>query len=279
MKKDNNSILIIGESGVGKTHYGAKVLTSLLDSSCELSMDVMPDNIELFAEAIETLNDGLAVSHTPANIYGESIWQITDSSNRKKNLIWPDYGGEQIINMVASRNIPNQWYDRVVGSSSWIFMLRPSQYRLPEDILTKPVINESQSIDTGSSDSKVSFSDQPRLIELLQILLYLHKTGASYDGNPPKVCFLISCWDELETEKNPIELLQQKLPMLSEFIQSHWSTPIVMGLSALGRNLHQSNKDYEYSRSGPEENGYIVKCDGELSTDVTLPIKYLLDHL
>lgn len=279
MKKDNDSILIIGESGVGKTHYGAKVLTSLLDASCELYMDAMPDNIELFSEAIETLNDGLAVSHTPVNNYDESIWQITDSSGRKKNLIWSDYGGEQIINMVDSRNIPNQWYDRVVRSSSWIFLLRPSQYRLSEDILSKPLSTEFQDTDTdtGSNDNKVVFSDQPRLIELLQILLYLHKTGSSYNGKAPKVCFLISCWDELETEMNPADLLQQKLPMLSEFIQSHWNEPLIMGLSALGRNLHQSNKDDEYSRSGPEENGYIVKCDGTHSTDVTLPIKYLLD--
>ncbi|MBF0659529.1 MULTISPECIES: hypothetical protein [unclassified Psychrobacter] len=273
MKNDNDSILIIGESGVGKTHYGAKVFMSLLESSNGLSMEGMPANVEPFSETIGSLNDGLSASHTPANVYVESIWPIIDSFGFRKNLVWPDYGGEQILNMVTSRKIPDQWCKRVTESSSWIFMIRPSQYRLSEDILSKPSGTEPEH--ANSSEDNPEVADQPRLIELLQILLYLHKSATSYTGQSPKVCFLISCWDELETEATPADLLYDRLPMLSEFIHSHWINPLILGLSALGKALEKAQKDHEYSRTGPEQNGYVVKSDGTISSDVTLPIQYL----
>lgn len=275
MKNDNDSILIIGESGVGKTHYGAKVLMSLQQNLGQLSMDGTPVNVEPFAETIDLLNEGLAAGHTPVSTYIESIWPIIGLSGCSRELIWPDYGGEQILNISTSRDIPNEWYNRVAKSSSWIFMIRPNQYRLPEDILSKPSGAETE--DTNNITDKAELSDQSRLIELLQILLYIHKSSASYANAIPKVCFLISCWDELETDDFPYKLLKDQLPMLSEFIHSHWSDPLIMGLSALGQSLDMVDEDNEYSSSGPEKFGYIVLPDGTKDSDITRPIQYLID--
>jgi hypothetical protein len=275
VKDNNNSILIIGESGVGKTHYGAQLLMRLQHNSGQLSMDGAASNLEPFSEAMDRLNEGRAANHTPVTTYVESVWPVKDSSGCRGELVWPDYGGEQIFKITTSRNIPSEWLHRVTGSSSWIFMIRHSLYRLPDDILSKP--SETEHTTNNDSIEKAELSDQSRLVELLQILLYLRKGSGSYSGANPKVCFLLSCWDELNTDLSPSELLIKQLPMLSDFIHSHWEKPLIMGLSALGQSLDMEDENDEYISSGPEKFGYVVHPDGKSDSDITLPIKYLID--
>lgn len=275
MIDENNSILIIGESGVGKTHYGAQVLMRLQQNSGQISMDGAASNLEPFAEATDRLNEGLAADHTPTTTYVESIWPIRDTNGSKGQLVWPDYGGEQISNIPSSRTIPVDWHRRVIESSSWVFMLRPSQYRLTEDVLSKPY--SAKEIVSEDISSKAKISDQSRLIELLQILLYLHKSSGINRNTRPKVCFLLCCWDELSTKLKPFELLNNQLPMLFDFIHSNWDTPLIMGLSSLGMSLDKKSENNEYVNNGPEQYGFVVLPDGQKSKDITLPITYLID--
>lgn len=268
-----NSILIIGESGVGKTHFGAQLLMRLNQNIGQLSMDGAADNLEPFLEAMDRLNEGITADHTPVTTYVESIWPIKTANNYKGELIWPDYAGEQVSNIVISHSISNQWYKRIIESSSWIIIIRPTLLRLPEDLLSKPIIDTSEPNDPTN---KGELSDQARLIELLQIFLYVYsKSGNSLQT--PKICMLISCWDELDTIDNPPEYLQKHLPMLSEFIHSKWDKPLIMGLSALGKVLNMEIPDDEYQNSGPEKFGYIVQPNGTHSPDLTLPITFLIE--
>ncbi|MCQ9136643.1 hypothetical protein KMS84_38700, partial [Streptomyces sp. IBSBF 2807] len=73
-----HTILLVGESNVGKTHYGAQFLKRLMVKSCELKMTGAPTNLEAFNTALSCLTEGKATDHTPANIYVESVWPITD---------------------------------------------------------------------------------------------------------------------------------------------------------------------------------------------------------
>lgn len=269
-----NSILIIGESGVGKTHFGAQLLMRLNQNIGQLSMDGAADNLEPFLEAMDRLNEGITADHTPLTTYFESIWPIKNANKYKGELIWPDYAGEQVSNIVLSHSVPNQWYKRIVESSSWIVIIRPSLLRLPEDILSKPVNGGFEANDFAE---KGELSDQARLIELLQIFLYVFSKSEN-DIKNPKICILISCWDELNTTDKPSEYLQRHLPMLSEFIHSKWHKPLIMGLSALGKVLNKEIPDNEYQNSGPESFGYIVQSDGAQNSDLTLPISFLIEE-
>ncbi|WP_272685714.1 MULTISPECIES: hypothetical protein [Providencia] len=272
MKCNDSSVLIIGESGVGKTHYGAQLLMKLQKKNAQLQMNGAAKNLEPFSEAVDKLNEGLAAKHTPAISYVESIWPIKDSNGFKGQLIWPDYGGEQVSNISTFRNIPKEWIQRVTDSTSWLFMLRTSLYRLQDDVLSRPINNEKKP-ETQPIDKK-EMSDQARLIELIQILIYLRKLSGS--SKMPKICLLLSCWDELNTRTTPPELLKQSLPMLYDFIHSHWDSPLIMGLSALGKNLDKINKDQAYVESGPESFGYVVCADGTCNPDITIPINFLI---
>lgn len=268
-----NSILIIGESGVGKTHFGAQLLMRLQQNLSQLSMNGAASNIEPFVEAMDRLNEGITADHTPVKTYIESIWPIKSVNGYKGRLIWPDYAGEQVSKIVTSRNISNEWHQRITESSSWIIMVRPHLYRLSDDVISKPTTNNSE---TTQPTENSELSDQARLIELLQIFLYLFRKSHSHT-QMPKVCFLISCWDELDVSLSPAEFLKTHLPMFSEFIHSQWEKPLIMGLSALGKALDKNIGDTEYQNSGPENFGYIVHSNGNRDDDLTLPIMYVID--
>lgn len=276
MTTDNSSILLIGESGVGKTHYGAQLLKRLMKGDGLLRMDGAASNLEPFEAAMESLNEGMSADHTPTGIYVDSIWPIADKHNRKAELVWPDYGGEQIKAISLTRRIPASWRNRVISTPSWLLLVRLQQTRTSDDIFSRPLHEISGN---NEENREVQVSDQARLIELLQILLYIRGAISISPLQSPRLCILLSCWDELGAEaleERPAVILKQRLPMLASFLESTWLEPTVLGLSALERTLTNSDRDMEYAARGPEQFGYIVMSDGQRSTDLTIPIQQLL---
>ena len=273
MSSSDNSILLIGESDVGKTHYGAQLLKRLMKRDGQLRMNGAATNIEPFEAAMSCLDEGMAAGHTAASTYVDSIWPIADAQGRLAELIWPDYGGEQIKAISDTRRIPATWQSRVVSAPAWLLFIRLQKIRMAADIFSKP----SHDLPITNTEShEIQISDQARLIELLQILLYIRGMVRTKPLVSPRFCLLLSCWDELGVEETPSELLKNRLPMLSSFIHNTWAKPCVLGLSALGRALSSREPNDEYSTHGPEQFGYVVLPDGQHSPDLTLPIQYLL---
>lgn len=276
MTTNNNSILLIGESGVGKTHYGAQLLKRLMKGDGQLRMDGAASNLEPFEVALECLNEGMSADHTPTSIYVDSIWPIADRHGSKAELVWPDYGGEQIKAMSSTRRIPAAWRSRVISTPSWLLLVRLQQIRTSDDIFSRPL----PEISTSSEENRdIKVADQERLIELLQMLLYIRGAISISPIESPRLCVLLSCWDELGSEvqeDQPFIVLKERLPMFASFLESTWQEPVVLGLSALERPLTRSDRDMDYAMRGPEQFGYIVLPDGQRSTDLTLPIQQLL---
>lgn len=273
MSASDNSVLLIGESGVGKTHYGAQLLKRLMKGDGQLRMEGAASNLEPFEAAMESLNEGMAAGHTPTTTYVDSIWPIADARGRKAELVWPDYGGEQIKAMSSTRRIPAAWRARVVAAPAWLLLVRLQQTRGTDDIFSRPL---SKLKGAGIGNREVQVSDQARLIELLQMLVYVRGAISTRPLKSPRLCVLLSCWDELGTGERPAEILEQRLPMFSSFMKSIWDEPSVLGLSALERPLSPRDRDMEYAARGPEQFGYVVLPDGQRSTDLTLPIQRLL---
>jgi hypothetical protein len=270
---NDNSILLIGESGVGKTHYGAQVLKRLMKGDGQLRMDGAATNLEPFEAAMECLNEGMAADHTPTTTYVESIWPIAGIGGRRAELVWPDYGGEQIKAISSTRRIPAAWRARVVSAPAWLLLVRLQQTRVSGDIFSRSLSELKGAI---SDNCEVQVSDQARLIELLQMLVYIRGAIGTEALRSPRLCVLLSCWDELGTNNRPSSVLEQRLPMFSSFVQSTWAEPSVLGLSALGQPLSPRDRDLEYAAKGPDQFGYVVRPDGEHSMDLTLPIQHLL---
>jgi len=272
---EQHTILLVGESNVGKTHYGAQFLKRLMVRACTLKMHGAPTNLEAFSTALDCLTEGKSTDHTPAGSYVESVWPIQDESGRLAELVWPDYGGEQVRNLVTERRIPATWRERVLEATDWVVLIRLHSLRSEEDLFSRPL----QSFVTAETqDEPATFepSDQTRTIELLQMLLYLAQFSLDRPLRKPRLTILLSCWDELKTTELPPDLLAARLPMLWAFIHSNWTSPSVIGLSALEKALSKTVRDADYATRGPEDFGYVILPNGERSNDITLPIQRLL---
>ena len=192
------SLLLVGESDVGKTHYGAQILRRLNAGHSAFEL-VDAANLTPFKNALDTISQGLSAPHTPRGEYNESTWtlrQRSDGSNM--DLVWPDYGGEQVSGIVDGKSLPAAWRDKIVTASGWIFMVRPSQVPLPEDILTRAV-----SFPAIGDPANPMLSPQSRLIEILQMLQYKKRSYLEHKGILPPLAVLLSCYDELATEESP----------------------------------------------------------------------------
>ncbi|MGH8493117.1 MAG: hypothetical protein ACRERR_08450 [Moraxellaceae bacterium] len=273
MPSSQRSILMIGESNVGKSHYGAQFLKRLIVGDCALRMDGAATNLKPFEAAMDSLAEGMAIGHTAASTYVESIWPIIDNLGASANLIWPDYGGEQVRNLIAERRVPTPWRDRILSATDWVLLIRLHTMRTADDIFSRPIAALSEG---GAEDAQHHVSDQVRLIELLQMLLYIAGLDRDVPRDTPSLTVLLTCWDELGVQGTPLEILQEQLPMFSAFIDSTWREPKIVGLSALEKPLSQTDPDNEYAIHGPEQFGFIVLPDGTHSDDITLPIQHLL---
>jgi len=266
------SILLIGESGVGKTHYGAQLLRRLMNVEGTLRMDGAATNLEPFEAALESLNEGRAADHTARSVYMDSVWPVADTAGNKATLIWPEYGGEQIKSIIETRRLPESWQIRVDGADTWLLLIRLQQTRVGEDIFSKPL---SHLRGAPTENHEVQPSDQARLVELLQMLLFAH--GAAAKPRPrPHLGILLTCWDEAGADGLPDATLAARLPLVSAFVKANWAEPMIMGLSALERPLSPKERDTEYATRGPEHFGYVIRPDGERTSDLTVPIHALL---
>lgn len=272
MTVPSSSILLIGESGVGKTHYGAQLLRRLMKGDDLLRMDGAATNVEPFEAALDSLNEGRAAGHTATATYVDSVWPVADAQGRRADLVWPDYGGEQIKTIIESRRVPAAWQTRINTTGAWLLLIRLQQTRIGDDIFSKP-LRELRRISMESQE--VLPSDQARLVELLQMLLFAG--GLSGQTNRmPRLGVLLTCWDEAAFDGTPEEALGARLPLVSAFVRSVWQSPLIMGLSALERPLSPTARDMDYVAQGPEHFGYMIASDGTRSNDLTAPIYAML---
>jgi hypothetical protein len=267
-------LLLIGETGVGKTHYGAQLLVRLRLQQGVLRMQSAPTNITAFEAALQALNQGSAAQHTGSGVYAESYWPILGPTGQAINLIWPDYAGEQVRNMFDARQISPEWRQRVLVSGGWLLVVRLQEINPKEDIFSRPISAIHQSAEQ-KKDFRVS--DQARLVELLQILLYVRGIGTLRSIAAPALTILLSCWDEiggLSSAIRPDALLRDRMPLLHQFAAANWHPDrlSIFGLSALGKPLREDGKDSEYIDLGPGHFGFVVLPDGSHSPDLTIPI-------
>jgi hypothetical protein len=239
MNASDDSILLLGESGVGKTHYGAQLLRRLMKRDCLLRMNGQATNLESFESALESLSEGKAADHTATSTYVDSVWPVSRENGTSGQLVWPEYGGEQIKSMIESRRMSSAWRMRVQHANSWMLMIRLQQTQLGDDILSRPLPDLQKA---APENPARQISDQACLIELLQMLIYVRAMSSSCPPGNARLAVLLTCWDEVEFDGSPSEVLRARLPMFWAFLSSSWCTPSVMGLSALASRFHEAGR-------------------------------------
>ena len=273
-------VLLVGESDAGKTHFGAQLLLRLRQVGGAFAMrpGEAATNLGPYEETLAALHTGRSARHTAPVAYDDSHWPIQDAAGHPIDLVWPDYGGEQVRRIIDDREVPPAWRDRIRAARSWLLLIRVQRSQLDDDVLARP----PSLVARGSAPGAFRSSAQARLVELLQIMMFVHGADPAAARTEPRLSILLSCWDELGLEPGtaPSAVLAERMPLLAAFVRGCWLPDAVqvLGLSALGRPLAPDREDAEFMETGPERNGFAVLPDGKQTPDLTAPLALLVDR-
>lgn len=272
------NILLLGESDVGKSHFGGQLLGRLNQEAGAFKMVGSPPSLAAFEGVLHALNEGRAAKHTAQEQYLESRWPVADHRDRRIELVWPDYGGEQIRLIREQRRMSPEWRQRVTDSDAWILMVRIHRSETSDDIFSRPI---AKLMDMPIATADFAMSPQARFVEFLQWLMYVRGTGTLSPVANPRLLILLSCWDELPAPQIgalPATVLAERMPLVAAFLKANWSQDAlhILGLSALERPLSEDAVDEEYVNRGPEAFGYVIEADGTRSNDLTLALQPLV---
>lgn len=313
MSDDNqSSLLIVGGTKAGKSHYGAQLLRRLEHKRGALQMVGAPSDLTPFQEVLDALSVGRAAPHTPSGTYKESIWNVRSLDGvLESQLVWPDYAGEQIEAVVEKRRVPEQWVQRIGESNGWLFFIRLKVMDEREDVFERPRDVDHMQADAAAAPmrpqapasdqgtpqpkgeaapapvaSRLTVNNQAGLVELLQALLFVKQRGTNTQVQIPALVIVLSCYDDPSHEQNgqwedPASVLREQLPLVSQYVDATWRNDRVeiIGLSALGKPLQEDIGDEEFMDAGPESQGWCITKGGAKTDDLTLPVYALMEKV
>jgi hypothetical protein len=274
------SVLILGEADAGKTHYGAQLMIRLEEGKSTARNFAPPENIEPFADAMRDLNDGKAAGHTSGQSTKQSVLHIEFPGGIRADVAWPEYAGERLKDLVHSRRAGESWRKSATESSAWLLLIQHEAFKRGRDLLNRPV-TEWMDKRKAPGEGPVDWAAQVRVVELLQMLLFLRNSAQTQSSSPPRLAVAVSCYDTLperETFKNPAEALLAVAPLVSAFVASNWhpNEHFIVGLSSIGKSLDKEKPDEQFIDMSPAANGWIVTPSGTQIPDLTWPLVELL---
>lgn len=288
------SMLVLGMEASGKSAYIGQLLGRVQRvAESSLTLRATPDSIKPYLAVLNRLEQGLPPEHTEANAYSETPLLLEHASLGAVEVVWPEYAGEQVKDLLNSRSVTPAWRSRVVSSDVWMLFVRPSLISVPEDLISRrilpapPVVRKGPKKPTDNQsqlDSNTEISAQTGLIELLQLLLFVKGIGVAQRVQLPILGIMLSCLDEVSSRdsgRRPNEILMERVPLLAAFLSSVWSpraSPI-LGVAALGQPLNPNKPNEDFALNGPENEGYLVLPDGSPHSDLTLGVSLLLEKL
>jgi GTPase SAR1 family protein len=164
----NDSILIVGQPASGKTTFIAQFLTRVKKRKSSIKLIKIPENIKAITNAIKRLSMGEEPEATPADQNVELVIPI-NVDGKNIDLVFPDYGGEQVNDLIELMEINENWQKLVTCSDRWIHFIRPHEIT-PEYDLS---ISSYEQIDAKKSKvfSGPGLSNQSKFIDYP---LFLH---------------------------------------------------------------------------------------------------------
>lgn len=275
--ENNNIILLIGGPDTGKTHFGGQLYGRLETQNSFYKITSPPEDITIFKEVLDNLNEGKATGHTPTISNKVLELEIEDTNGQKSVFSFPDYGGEQIQTIVTSRRIDKTWKAQIEKSNSWMLFIRADKIETLEDITNRDLPEQSVLNKRNTDEQPMLLSSAAFFIELIQMLLYTKKAPTKQRITIPSITVALSCWDLIAEETNnklPKDVLKEKLPALYSFIDATWAEDSfgVIGLSSTGKTLSLTEPDTDFVKKGPEKFGYYIDHLGEKIEDLTISI-------
>jgi hypothetical protein len=268
------SVAILGGAGTGKTLYGGQLIGRLRQRKSALRLVHAPSERTVFDDVLQRLQEGRTAEHTPTTQYSEEKLPIRNCAGEEIDLVWADYGGEQLDRAVETRLVSRQWQDRLAGAAAWMLFLRLGSltvYRT--DAARLEAVAQK-----NDAPPPAGWDGNALVIELLQILLHAAHLSTAQPLVGPKLLVALSCWDERAGQRKPRDELWATVPAVAAFLDASWRKDAcsVWGLSSLGKALRKDVPDADYVEYGPESFGYVIRPDGERSSDLSEPLEWLI---
>lgn len=289
-----SSVLIVGGAHSGKTVYAGQLYGRLAAGGARVRLRQQPDDLSLFAEGYEQLSAGLPPEHTTLTARDDVTLALIDSGEHAFDVVYPDYGGEQVDDMIDRRLVPDEWAARIRSSATWLFFIRLDHQSDPPDVVSSPPgpplsPSPEPEISSSSVDAPVNgvensletevetvqrLADQARTVEALQLLLHVYGASTVRPITTPPLVVVLSCWDEVgaDDDARPPDVLKSRLPLVAAFVRANWQPEAVavFGLSAQGKAFEDGQPDDDFIDRGPESMGYVVLPDGSRDADLTV---------
>ena len=272
------SILLIGKPHSSKTVFLSQFYSKLQKNKSKLKLYKSVDDLSPISGAREALASGEEPQTTPSE-KSVKFYLPIQVAEKQVDLKCPEYGGEQVLSIVENRELNKEWTTSIQESNSWILFIRLNNVNKPLDISDVTYSEQHhKNSKEPMSETEYKISDQSFFIELLQILLHAKGTDCHRVNNKQKLTIVLTCWDEMNTEEKPYDILKSKLPLLLNFLESNWDKNYmnIVGLSAQGFSLTTLENKEKYQIEGPEEFGYLVLPDGTQTNDITELIEQAL---
>ncbi len=280
---EKHNILIIGGPNTGKTHFGIQLYERINSRQFEFKIDPKnrPSDLSIFEDGLKNIYNGKRAAHTETGANRSIELIITDEKNSEVKLAFPDYAGEQITSIVDNRKVNDLWQDYIENSTSWVLFIRLNDLTPLEDIVNKGIPSAEEIQKRNSQPPPVKVSEAAFYVELLQTLAYIKGLSTFSPIGQPNLTVVLSCWDELEIPEDqvPSTLLQERLPMLFDFLNNNWQNESlsVIGLSSTEKPLTDEPDD-EFIDKEPINFGYYINQKGHSQRDLTLSIKDFIGH-
>lgn len=274
-------IVLLGGPNSGKTHYAGQLYGRLQRHSGQLQLrkeQGTPSDLTALEEVLHCLENGHAAKHTSTNTWAKVLLPMMDEQGNVMDLLWPDYGGEQLETVFKQRKVPETWRKWLTKADGWLLLIRLNNETVYPDALTD--LAERSKHGNGCTARVDKWDANAYWVELLQILLHVAGLGTVRRLQTPRLAVLLSCYDELATtDKLPWNVFAEHLPLVSAFIISLWDADAVSvwGLSALGCPLDQNSNNESFIDDGPEKQGWIIPPEGgSPNSDLSQPLAWLL---
>lgn len=278
-----NNCILIGLPQSGKSTFIAAlwhvVESKEIDDSIKITS--LPNDREYLNELRESWHECKAIERNKTEDKFQISLYISRNDIEYDELLFPDVSGEMYESQFESRKLENEYISMIESARSIIFFINP-------DFLKKPVlISEADFIPINSSNSSTKaklkqweYEDTPTqviLVDLLQMIsIYLHKRI--------KLAVILSAWDVIHNsidkklnKMKPADWVTNNLPLFHQYLISNKSQFdfSFFGVSAQGAKYYGDNLIL-HKHEKPSDR-IIVQKDDEITKDISLPIKWILN--
>lgn len=274
-----NNYILIGLPHSGKSTFIAALWHIVESEDLEGSLIIkgLPEDSEYLNSLRDTWLSFRDFERTKVENKHHIILTISKRSNPTiSQLRFPDVSGEMYKIQFENRKLDLEYLKMIQTANGIILFINPDYIIEPQLISN---IDDCIGIEEFDKSEDVvknwEFKFTPTQVILIDLLQMIMQNIT----NPIKIAVVVSAWDVIINikETKPSDWISTSLPLLFQFLKANDSLLkfTFFGISAQGGNYSEHKNELSYKT--PAER-IIVQNELEISNDITLPIKWLLNN-